>query len=100
ARVGGFNDFSSKIDTADERVLAQDLALTGRGERIFVVDRGVTDFHDELARGQIVERDRFELAGGAAFILVDAKSGKGWCGHGWQLQLTGKGTARSRESRL
>ena len=73
ASVGRGLDHAREIDAPDQRVLAQDLAGTGRGERVLVVDVRVHHAHDDLARRQIIERELFKPRDDLLVDFVDAK---------------------------
>ena len=77
SRVGRGHDLAGEVDAADQRIATQDAALAGRGERVLVVDVGVTDPHHDVARAQVVERDLVETRDDAAVDFVDAE-----CAHG------------------
>ena len=53
----GLHDVPGDVDSADQRVLAQDLALAAAGERVLVVDAGTGGADDQLARHQVIQPD-------------------------------------------
>jgi hypothetical protein len=72
ARVARRLDDSRKIDTADERVLSENLSCARRSERIFVVDVRIQNANDDITRGQIVDRQLIESRDDFFVDLVDA----------------------------
>src|SRR5438067_55735 len=73
ARILRALDDSREVDPADERIAAQDLACSGRGERVFVVDVGVGDADHDLAGVEVVQRELLEAGGDLSALGVDAE---------------------------
>jgi hypothetical protein len=75
--VGRCDDMASDIDAADQWVCAQDLAHAGARERVLEVDRRVRGLDDDLAGGEIVERDVLDARAMHAIVAVDAEGAEG-----------------------
>ena len=74
ARIGRGFDHTRKVDAADQRVLAKDTAGARRSERVFVVDVGVLHAHHDLARREVIDRQRLHARDDLPVDLVDAES--------------------------
>jgi hypothetical protein len=61
------------VDTAYQREFAQDLALSGAGEGVLVVDGGVSRFDHDFAGSEVVERYLLDAAAIAVGVVVDAE---------------------------
>ncbi len=64
-------DVTGDIDATDQGIVAQDLALAGRGQRIFVIDVRIGGADDDVAFGQIVYGYGFELRANRTVIIMD-----------------------------
>src|SRR5205085_4772380 len=73
ARIARSFDDARQVDTAHQRVAAQDLAGPGRRERVLVVDVGVADPDHDLPGGEVIERDGLEAGGNPAPFGMNAQ---------------------------
>jgi hypothetical protein len=76
AVIAGGNDRARKIDATNQRIVSQDPALAGRGQRILVIDRRMTDFDDDIAFAQVVNGQLRKTCNDVFVLLVDPECAK------------------------
>jgi len=65
------------VDAAYQRKAPQDLALTGAGERVLVVDRRIRGLDDHLAGIQGIQRNGLDAPAITGVVVVDAEGVEG-----------------------
>ena len=69
--VSGAFHVARRVDSPGQREDAKDLALSGAGQGIFIVDAGMADPTQHLARVGLGERQFFQPGSIALFVVVD-----------------------------